>query len=149
MRKGMLWIIVALLLLAPVRAAAATEASIYLETIGGFAHNYLYMTYAYIGVTADAYAKEIYPASYVKRMMGDTVRTLDILARKLQTVQETNLEEEDRKAIEYIVETFGLLKEEAEALAALVESGDQTALDRYDQARKKARDHLKRVQQMK
>ena len=61
---------IALLLTTPVSSWGGPDDNVYLETIGGLCGPFMYMTYAYIGVAADAYSKNIYKNSQVKLMIA-------------------------------------------------------------------------------
>ncbi|MDY6852701.1 MAG: hypothetical protein SV487_11600 [Thermodesulfobacteriota bacterium] len=134
-----------LVLFIPVGSTAAPENNVYLEAIGGFGGSYMYMTYAYIGVTADAYSKNIYPAGQVKAMMDETVKMLRKLVKSLGRVRTTNIVESDRKYIDSMIEIFDLLRLEAEALSAFASSNDRADVEKYDQARKKVWPRIKRL----
>lgn len=141
----MVWIMTLVLVLtAPAVIPAASE-DIYLETIGGLGGSQMYITYAYIGVTADAYSKEIYPAGQVKAMMGQTKDMLRKVLPLLRSVQQTGLEESDREFLNSMIEVYGLLETEAEALSAFVSSHEKKDLERYDQARKEAWPKIKKL----
>ena len=114
-KRVLVFLISALVLLTvPVNSPAQQDNNVYLEAIGGFLGSHMYTTFAYIGVTADAYAKEIYPASKVKFEMEYTANSLKELIGKLKRVQATNLAESDKKYIKSAVEVFEVLLEEAQ-----------------------------------
>ncbi len=127
---------IALLSFLPNGVSAAPEDNLYLETIGGLGGSYMYMTYAYIGVTADAYSKNIYPASQVKVMMDETVAMLQKLSQALKKVRSTNIVDSDKQFIDSMAEIYELLRVEAEALSSFASSNDKADVERYDQARK-------------
>ena len=130
----------------PLSAWADTaEDNIYLETVGGFSGSYIYTTYAYIGATADAYAKDIYPASQVKVMMDEKVQMIKNLVTQLQAVQATNIVAEDKQFISSMIEILTLLQVEAESLASFASTNDQADVERYDQARKQAWPKIKKL----
>lgn len=133
------------LLVASADTSPAGQASLYLETVGVFGGSYMYMTYSYIGVIADAYSKNIYPASHVKIMMDETVRFLTRLLGMLQKVQASNIGDKDRMFLQSMIEIYDLLRTESEALAAFTSSNDRADVERYDQARKKAWPKIKQV----
>jgi hypothetical protein len=118
--------------------APAADEKTYLETIAGFGGIYIYMTYAYIGVAADAYSKDIYEAEHIKNMMEETVNMLNNLTQLLAKVQATDLSAEDKEFVQDLVHVMGLLKIESESLAAFAVSNDPADVARYEEARKKA-----------
>ena len=120
----------------PVPAAGQSDSNIYLETVGGFGGSYIYMTYAYIGVTADAFSKNIYQANQVKVMMDETVSMLNNLTKMMSKVQATNIVDNDKAFVDSMIEVLGLLKVEAESLSSFAASSDPADVEKYDAARK-------------
>jgi len=117
-------------------AQAEPDAHVYLETIGGLGGSYIYMIYAYIGVTADAYSRDIYEGEQIKVMMDETVNMLNTLMNLLRKVERTDVVASDKVFIDSMIEVFLLLKDEAHALATYAVSKDPADVERYDQARK-------------
>jgi hypothetical protein len=148
MRKRFLFVIACMLLalvLTTGPASALGEAEIYLETVGGFGGSYIYMTYAYIGVTADAYSKDIYQAGQVQVMMDEKVGMIENLIKLLQRVQGTELAPEDKAFVESMVDILELLKVEAQSLSAFAVSRDPSDVERYEQARNEAWPRIKKL----
>ncbi|MBU2552413.1 MAG: hypothetical protein KKB20_28630 [Proteobacteria bacterium] len=129
--------------------ATADKDSVYLETIGGFLGSHMYTTFAYIGVTADAYAKNVYTAAQVKKMMEHKAATIKDVIGNLKKIESLNLPEGDRRFLTSSLEVFDLLLVEAEALATLVSSSNQESLEKYDQAREQSWYKMKRLLQIK
>ncbi|MFH1092155.1 MAG: hypothetical protein V1742_11365 [Pseudomonadota bacterium] len=136
--RGLAIILVVLSLFVTPLSSSASDENVYIDAIGALSGSYLYMAYAYIGVTADAYSKNIYPASQVKLMMEEKVNFLDKLMQRLQQVQATNLAPKDKQFVESMIEIFGLLKTEAQSLAAFAATNSPTDVEKYDLARKQA-----------
>ena len=147
MRNCLKMVIFLFICLMTIQGAVRAEAqeNKYLEALGGFGGSYIYMTYAYIGVTADAYSKNIYKAAQVKVMMDESVNMLSNLVKMLEKVQTSQIVENDRKFIDSMKEILGLLKIEAEALSAFAASNDPKDVERYDQARKTAWSKIKQL----
>lgn len=123
----------------------ASEQSIYLEAIGGFSGSYIYTSYAYIGATADAYAKDIYTAGQVKTMMDEKSKIIFHLIDMLNKVRNTNIVENDKIFIDSMIEILELLKVEADALSAFASSNNPADVEKYDVARKKAWPKIKQL----
>jgi hypothetical protein len=115
---------------------AQADDALYLQTIGGLVGPYVYTSYAYIGATADAFAKAMYPASQVKTMMDEQVKMINHLLDMIQKVQATKIAENDRKFLGSMLEVLELLKSEAQSLSAFAVSKNPQDLEKYDQARK-------------
>ena len=124
---------------------AKANDALYLETIGGLAGSYIYTSYAYIGATADAFAKDLYPASQVKTMMDEKVKMINHLIDMIQKVQATNIAENDRKFLGSMLEVLELLKNEAQSLSTFAVSKNPQDLEKYDQARKTVWPKIKNV----
>ena len=138
-------IIALLVLLVPTAAATASDYTVYIETIGTFSGSYIFMTYGYIGVVADAYSKDIYKSRQVRDMMDEKVVFLNKLVESLRGVQQTNIDQNDREFIEAMIEILNLLKKEAESLSAFAASNDPEDVKRFDQARQEAWSQIKKV----
>ena len=131
--------VVAILFLAlsfGLQTPAQADDALYLQTIGGLVGPYVYTSYAYIGATADAFAKDLYPASQVKTMMDEQVKMINHLLDMIQKVQATKIAENDRKFLGHMLEVLELLKSEAQSLSAFAVSKNPQDLEKYDQARK-------------
>ncbi len=126
---------VALLLIFPGTSQAASEDMIYLDAVGGFGGSYIYLTYAYIGMTADAFSKKVYQAEQVKDMMDETVSMLNKLIKLLGQVQTTDIAEEDKKFIDSMIDILTLLRAEAKHLSDYAKSNDPADVEKYDKAR--------------
>lgn len=137
-------ILAALTFCSGIPAQAADEA-LYLETIGGLVGSYIYTSYAYIGATADAFAKDLYPASQVKTMMDEKVKMINHLMDMIQKVQATNIAENDRRFLGSMLEVLELLKNEAQSLSTFAVTKNPQDLEKYDQARKTVWPKIKNV----
>ena len=118
---------------------------VYLETIAGFCGSYLLTSYGYIATTADAYAKDLYPAAQVKFMMENTVSNLTSVSSHLQRVKMTNIAESDKKFVDSVIEVLDVLKLEAESLAAVTTSKKQADVEKFDQASEQAWQKIKKL----
>jgi hypothetical protein len=126
-------------------ASSHADSNVYLETVGGFGGSYIYMTYAYIGVTADAYSEDIYQAEQVQIMMDETVGMLNNLIGMLQKVRDTDIVDNDKRFIDDMIEVLGLLKREAQALSTYAASKDPEDIKKYDEARKEVWPRIKQL----
>ncbi|MEW5723000.1 MAG: hypothetical protein AB1896_07835 [Thermodesulfobacteriota bacterium] len=125
--------------------APASDDNVYIDTIGALSGSYIYMTYGYIGVVADAYSKDLYEAGQIKHMMEEKVTFINKLVQSLRQVQGTNLAQTDREFIEAMIEILDLLKQEAESLAAFATSNDPAEVEHFDQVRQEAWSQIKKV----
>jgi hypothetical protein len=141
-------LVVALLLIFPGTSQAASEDMECLDAVGGLCGSYIYITYAYIGMTADAFSKKMYQPEQVKEMMDETVIMLNKLMKILGRVQTTDIAEEDKKFIVSLIEVLSLLRTEAEHLSAYAESNDMADVEKYDEARRTVLPKIKQLLQL-
>ena len=141
-------IFVGFLMVASAATARAND-EVYLKTIGGFGGSYVYMTYAYIGVTADAFSKNIYKPDQVKVMMDESVTMIDNLMELLTKVQGTDIVDDDKAFVGAMLEILNLLKSEAQALSAFSISQNPADVEKYDQARKDVWPQIKQLLKIK
>jgi len=106
-----------------------------LVCIGALAGAHIYTTYGYVGGVADAYAHDIYKAEKVQDLMKEVVGLADVSVKQLKAVRNGNIVESDKKVIDDVIEVYGLLKEEAQALSDYTKSKDKEDLDKYEKAR--------------
>lgn len=106
-----------------------------LLAIGVLAGQNIYTTYALIGSIADGYAYKAYQTEKVRQLMSDVAGMCQVAVEHLKIVQDTSLLEEDRAAIENVIEIMTLLRSEANALASYAESNDPDDLEAYNEAR--------------
>jgi hypothetical protein len=109
-----------------------------LVCIGALAASHVYTTYGYVGGVADGYASETYDGEKVRDLMREVVNLGDTNVRLLKKVREGNIVEGDKRVVDEIIAVYGLLKQEAESLAAYAQSDDQADLDAFEAARKAA-----------
>jgi hypothetical protein len=116
-----------------------------LVCIGALAGAHVYTTYGYVGTVADAYAHEVYKADKVQDLMKEVVGLADVSVKQLAAVRKGSIVESDKKVIDDVIEVYGLLKEEAQALSDYTKSKDQDDLKKYEKARTTAWPKIKTV----
>jgi hypothetical protein len=116
-----------------------------LVCIGALAGAHIYTTYGYVGTVADAYAHEVYKADKVQDLMKEVVGLADVSVKQLKAVRNGSIVESDKKVIDDVIEVYGLLKEEAQALSDYTKSKDQDELKKYEKARTTAWPKIKTV----
>ena len=116
-----------------------------LVCIGALAGAHIYTTYGYVGTVADAYANDVYKADKVQDLMKEVVGLADVSIKQLKPVRDGKIVETDKKVIDDVVEVYGLLKEEAQALSDYTKSKDQDDLKKYEKARTTAWPKIKLV----
>ncbi len=116
----------------------AAENNPYLETIGALMASQLYTTYLYIGVTADAFAKDVYKAKQVRGMMNEIDGLLTNVAKYLKKVGQQKIIEADRQYINDSLNAIDLLKAQAKALVRFAGTNDDNDARVFDGARRSA-----------
>lgn len=148
-RSPAIWkciLVFCILLFLPLHSAFASEDDLCLETIGGFGGIHIYTTYAFIGVTADSFSKNVYDATRVKGMMDDTSNMLNKMTELLTQLEKSDMvTEADKAYIGEMIEIIALLKEEAESLSAFAASKNPEDVERFALARKKAWPKIKQL----
>ena len=116
-----------------------------LVCIGALAGAHIYTTYGYVGTVADAYAHDVYKGDKVQELMKEVVGLADVSVKQLKAVRNGSIVESDKKVIDDVIEVYGLLKEEAQALSDYTKSKDQDDLKKYEKARTTAWPKIKTV----
>ena len=94
--------------------------------IGSLASSHVYTTYGYIGVVADNVQKDIYSPQRVEDLMSEVTVISDSLTAQLDALLKSDLTAEDAKAVQEIVEIYGLLKQESAALRKYAKDKTET-----------------------
>lgn len=94
--------------------------------IGSLASSHVYTTYGYIGVVADNLQKDIYTPQRVEDLMNEVTVISDSLTVQLDALWKSDLTPEDAKAVQEIVEIYGLLKQESAALRKYAKDKNET-----------------------
>jgi hypothetical protein len=124
--------------------------TLHLNTIGTYSAGFVLLSYGYIGVLADALGQRIYEPDVVHSMLRETIIYLNNANNQLKSYKnhENELSESDLNFLSSISGIIGDLIIEAEALSE-VASGDDSALDRYNAARKEAWQRIKQILKVK
>lgn len=107
-----------------------------LRAIGGLAVGHVQSTLGYIGVTADAFAKDVYKPAQVEELMSGVVGALEEAKKLLRKLQETELTDEDEAFIDGLVGVYNGLQVEAKALIKYVKSKKPEDAEAFEKARK-------------
>ena len=116
-----------------------------LVCIGALAGAHIYTTYGYVGTVADAYAHDVYKGDKVQDLMKEVVGLADVSVKQLKAVRNGSIVDSDKKVIDDVIEVYGVLKEEAQALSDYTKSKDQDDLKKYEKARTTAWPKIKTV----
>ncbi|MDR2368379.1 MAG: hypothetical protein LBF58_09785 [Deltaproteobacteria bacterium] len=124
--------------------------TLHLNTIGTYSAGFVLLSYGYIGVLADALGQRVYEPDVVNSMLRETITYLNNANNQLKSYKdhESELSESDLNFLSGISSIIGDLIIEAEALADFA-SGEDAALDRYNNARKEAWQRIKRILNVK
>jgi len=145
MKRSVFWLIAVMLFFAPVNIASSSDCDARLQAIGALSSSYLYITFNYIGVTADAYASEAYKSGTVASMMNETISFMELAHKQLMEIGRGDLSDEDKKTIDGMVEVVMLLEKEASCLRDFAATGKESDADGYHQARKQALEKLNKL----
>ena len=117
---------------------AAKDANATLQAVGGLGVGHIQSSLGLIGVTADAYAKEVYTAKQVEDLMNGTINGIEAVKKLLRRLQETDLSDDDKEYIDRMVSVYNALQREAKALVAFAKSKKPADAELFDAARKSA-----------
>jgi len=125
--------LLAALFLSPAEANAG-EAQ--LRAIGSHGASYIYTTYGYIGVLADAYVKDVYDAEKVEQLMSEVIGIIDANKQNLEAVKAEGLSGDDAESVEEMIQIYALLQSQSEALIKFSKSRDPEAAKTFESTRK-------------
>ena len=125
-----LFALVAALTVAPVRAQEGC-----LEAVGGLSAGHTYTTYLLIGMTADGFGKKAFDADHVHEIMTEIANLTGSVPQLTGKLRANKLSDSDKKYLDDIDTIYGLLKDQANGLAAFAKSGKSEDSDKYEKAR--------------
>lgn len=117
---------------------AVEDANAKLQAVGGLGVGHIQSTLGLIGVTADAFAKEVYTAKQVEDLMNGTINGIDAVKKLLRRLQETDLSDDDEEYIDRMINVYNALQKEAKALVVFAKSKNPADAELFDAARKSA-----------
>jgi hypothetical protein len=118
---------------------AATEAAnAPLQAVGGLGVGHIQSSLGLIGVTADAFAKDVYTARQVEDLMNGTINGIEAVKKLLRKLQDAKLTDDDEEYIDRMVTVFNALQREAKALITYAKSRKPADAEVFDAARKSA-----------
>jgi hypothetical protein len=121
------------------RAAAASPAEepvddrLYL--IGAMGATQVYLTYAYVGAVGDGFVNKTYDAAKVQELMGEVAGMTDHLIQQLRKVRGGELTDDDRTAIDEMIDINVMLKKQAEALSAFSKEDSEENAKTFEDVR--------------
>lgn len=121
---------------APVFAADEEGSGAALEAIGGLAVGHVQSTMGFIGVTADAFAKDVYKPAQVEELMTGVVNSIDATKKLLRKLQDTELSDEDEAFVDGLIGVYNALQVEAKALIKFTQSKNAADAEAFEKARK-------------
>jgi hypothetical protein len=129
----------------PAEEEKPREVDVRLKTIGSLGASHIYTSFGYIGTVADAVAKEVYPPERAEDLMREMIGMIDVNIANLREVRKTGLTESDVAAVDAMIEIYGLLKQEAQALSRYAKSRDREDAQAFEKARQTAWPRIARL----
>ena len=123
---------------APVTLESEERGNAALQAVGGLGVGHIQSTLGLIGVTADAYARDIYDAKKVEELMVGTVNGIEAVKKLLRNLADTNLSDDDEEFINRMVGVYIALEKEAKALTVFAKSKKASDAALFAKARKAA-----------
>ncbi len=121
---------------APAWAAEEEGNGAALEAIGGLAVGHVQSTMGFVGVTADAFAKEVYKPAQVEELMTGVVNSIDATKKLLRKLQDTELSDEDEAFLDGLIGVYNALQVEAKALIKFSQTKNAADAEAFEKARK-------------
>lgn len=121
---------------APTAGGATVPAEESLQIVGVLTASHMYTTFGYIGVTADALSKKVYPAERVRELMTEVSAMCDNVIAQMGRLDRKKLSEDDGKAIDEMISIYRQLKVQAEALKTYAGQRTDKNAAEFDTARK-------------
>ena len=116
-------------------SSSAAERSL-LQTIGALTAAHYFQTYLNIGFIADGKGHGIYSEKDARRVLQSVLTLLDSVDRRLETLNQVNLNKDDRESLEQMRAISALLRQQAKELQNYWERGQDEDLNRYESIRK-------------
>lgn len=117
---------------------AVEDANATLQAVGGLGVGHIQSSLGLIGVTADAFAKDVYTPKQVEDLMTGTINGIEAVKKLLRRLQETDLSDDDEEYIDRMVNVYNALQREAKALVIFAKSKKPADAEIFDSARKAA-----------
>ena len=117
---------------------AANDANATLQAVGGLGVGHIQSSLGLIGVTADAFAKDVYTPKQVEDLMNGTINGLEAVKKLLRRLQETDLTDDDKEYIDRMISAYNALQKEAKSLVSFAKSKKPADAEIFDAARKSA-----------
>jgi hypothetical protein len=134
------------ILAAPIAVRAAKEedddddekiAAAQLSAIGGLSMVTAQQSVLIVGMTADAFSKDVYTPEQVQTFLKATSAQLEAVKALLQKMRDAGLSDEDDASIEKFIDFYGLVEEEAKALDKFVSKRGAAEAKAFEKAREK------------
>ena len=123
---------------APVTLESEERGNAALQAVGGLGVGHIQSTLGLIGVTADAFARDIYDAKKVEELMIGTVNGIEAVKKLLRNLADTNLSDDDEEFINRMVGVYIALEKEAKTLTTFAKSKKPSDAALFAKARKAA-----------
>jgi len=120
------------------KSKAIEDANATLQAVGGLGVGHIQSSLGMIGVTADAFAKDVYTPKQVEDLMNGTINGIEAVKKLLRRLQETQLSDDDEEYIDRMINVYNALQKEAKSLVVFTKSKKPADAEIFDAARKSA-----------
>lgn len=114
-----------------------------LSAMGALGGGYIYMTYAFIGASADGFSAGTYKPQQIQAMMKETEAALGATEKALKGVP--NLTPSDQRAVNSMVSIMTDLKMLSRTVSAYSQTKSQADAQRYQQIRQRVWPNIKQL----
>lgn len=136
MRFAATWMLALTLLLS--LSAQADDKNTHLEAIGAMGAMNLYLSYSYIGATADGFVAKAFKAKQVRALMTEVDTMLGRGSAQLTKVAATKLAEADKRDLHKMISVAALLRAQAAALMKYAGTGSDPDAKAFEASRQAA-----------
>jgi hypothetical protein len=133
------------LLSSPIAVRAAKDdddddevAAAQVAAVGGLSMVTAQQSMLIVGMTSDAFVKDVYTADEVQTFVKATIAQLDAVKGLLQKMRDAGLSDEDDASIEKFIDFYGLVQDEAKALGKFVTKRGAAEAKAFEKAREAA-----------
>lgn len=134
--------VVIALLSSPIAVRAAKDedddddvAAAQLSAVGGLSMITAQQSVLIVGMTSDAFVKDVYTPDQVQTFVKATIAQLDAVKGLLQKMRDAGLSDEDDASIEKFIDFYGLVQDEAKALGKFVTKRGAAEAKAFEKAR--------------
>ena len=120
-----------------------TASEVKLQTIGAATGSNLVLMYVSLGMSGDAYMKNVYTKDEIKGIVSMLIGQISLMNERLdKLIESKELPSEDQVFVEEIVKIFKVLKKQGNALLDYIKTGKEAKKKQFDKYRKESQSKI-------